>query len=186
MTQLHAQMDHVSSPLVFLHTGVRIDSAEQLLAVEDAALNEGFEGLILRDLGGVYKYGRSTVKERGMLKFKRFMDAEARVVDFEEEMHNSNEAETNELGRTKRSTHKAGLTGKGTMGALVVEGVNGDFKGVQFKIGTGFTAEDRKRWWLARKALTGTVVKYKYFPIGVKDKPRHPVFLGLRDKKDLS
>jgi DNA ligase-1 len=47
--------------------------------------------------------------------------------------------------------------------------------GVEFNIGTGFTAEDR-----AKKDWVGLIVKYKFFPIGVKDKPRHPVYLGLR------
>ena len=32
-----------------------------------------------------------------------------------------------------------------------------------------------------RKGFTGRVAKVKSFPIGVKDKPRHPVFLGWRD-----
>lgn len=157
-----------------------IENRSQLDAYEEAALNKGFEGLILRAPNAPYKCGRSTAKEGYLLKLKRFEDSEAEVIGIEEEMFNGNEAETNELGRTKRSTSKAGLTGKSTMGALIVRDVK---TGVEFNIGTGFTAEDRVWWWewgRTRVVPSGAIVKYKHFPIGVKDKPRHPVYLGLR------
>ena len=149
-----------------------INDEEALLKYEASALAKGFEGLILRDPDGLYKCGRSTIKDQGLLKLKRFEDSEAEIIGVEEEMFNGNEAETNELGRTKRSTAKAGLVGKGTMGAIVVRDL---VSKVEFNIGTGFDAEDRKKDW-----PIGTVVKYKFFPVGVKDKPRHPVYLGVR------
>jgi DNA ligase-1 len=144
---------------------------------ECADLFEGYEGVILRAPLCAYKHGRSTIKEQGMLKLKRFVDGEAEVIDIEEEMHNANEAKTNALGRTERSSHKANLVGKGTMGALVVRDVSTN---VQFKIGTGFTAADRAREW-----KLGTIVKYKHFAHGAKDKPRHPKYVGLRQEFDL-
>lgn len=156
-----------------------IEDRAQLDLYEAAAVAKGFEGVMLRRPDAPYKFGRSTAKEGFLMKVKRFEDSEALVIGVEEEMHNTNEAETNELGRTKRSTAKDGLVGKGTMGALIVRDVK---TGVEFNIGTGFTAEDRSLFWLQRSAYirAGTVVKYKYFPVGVKDKPRHPVYLGLR------
>jgi DNA ligase-1 len=54
---------------------------------------------------------------------------------------------------------------------------------VEFQIGTGFTDLDKQQFWLSDRR--GMTVKYKYFPVGVKDKPRHPVYLGLRHKDDL-
>lgn len=155
------------------HTSVA-DEAE-LLAYETAKVDEGYEGLILRSPSAPYKYGRSTVNEGYLLKLKRFEDAECEIIGIEEEMHNGNEAERNELGRTKRSSAKAGKTGKGTMGALVVRGLNGMFKDVEFNIGTGFTAAQRAGVW-----AIGSTHKYKFFPVGVKDRPRHPVYLGPR------
>lgn len=157
-----------------------IEDRSQLDAYEEAAVNKGFEGLILRAPNAPYKCGRSTVKEGYLLKLKRFEDSEAVVIGVEEEMFNGNEAQTNELGRTKRSTAQAGLTGKGTMGALICRDVK---TGVEFNIGTGFDAQDRVdwwNWWLTGDARAEMVVKYKFFPVGVKDKPRHPVYLGLR------
>ena len=95
---------------------------------------------------------------------------------------NGNEAQTNELGRTKRSTAAAGLSGKGTLGAFLVRDL---VTGVDFSIGTGLTAADRQCFWDKRFDLHGSLVKYKYFPVGVKVAPRHPVFLGFRDARDL-
>jgi DNA ligase-1 len=95
-------------------------------------------------------------------------------------MHNGNEATTNELGRTKRSSHKGNKSGKGRMGALRVKDIH---TGVEFELGTGFTDADKEWWWDDSKL--GLTVKYKFFPVGVKDKPRHPVYLGLRSPIDL-
>lgn len=154
---------------------------EHLLQLEEQCLDKGYEGIIIRTKHGKYKYGRCTLKENNSFKLKRFEDAEAIIVGFEEEMHNGNEAETNELGRTKRSTAKVGLSGKGTLGALICETT----KGVRFNIGSGFDATDRKLFWKNRERLLGLYAKYKHFPIGVKDKPRHPIFLGFRDPIDM-
>lgn len=162
---------------IIVHEHRLIEDADELVAYEHEKVTTGYEGLILRDPRAGYKFGRSTTREGFMLKLKRFEDSEAEIIGIEEEMHNANVAETNELGRTKRSTAKAGLVGKGTMGALVVRDVKTK---VEFNIGSGFTAADRADTW-----KLGDLVKYKFFPVGVKDKPRHPVFLGRRSKLDV-
>lgn len=159
-----------------------IDNLEELLKMEERYLTMGYEGLILRDPNAPYKFGRSTTKEGILLKLKRFEDGEAVVIGLEEEMFNGNEATTNELGRTKRSSHKAGKSGKGTLGALLVRDIATQ---VEFSIGTGLSAEQRANWWRRGDCAHGTIVKYKFFPVGVKEKPRHPVYLGLRDAIDL-
>lgn len=161
-----------------------VHNAEELLAFEAECLKLGFEGLILRDPDVGYKHGRSTLKEAGMLKLKRFSDSEAQIIGMEEEQHNGNVAQTNALGRTERSGAQAGLVGKGTMGALVVRDLK---SGVEFNIGTGFTAKDRTDFWKHRAQIVerGFVVKYKSFKIGEKDKPRFPVFLGPRANWDM-
>jgi DNA ligase-1 len=156
-----------------------IDNEEQLLSFESDCLAEGFEGVMLRDPEGRYKYGRSTLREGGLLKLKRFLDDEAVVVGVVEQMHNDNEAFTGELGQTKRSTAKAGKRPANTLGALVVE--HKTFG--QFEIGTGFTQAQRDDIWT--KDAIGQLVKFKYQPVGVKDKPRCPVFLGFRSTEDL-
>ena len=160
-----------------------IETPAALERLEERYLDMGYEGVMLRDPYGPYKEGRSTENEGYLLKLKRFCDSEAQVLAVQELMTNTNEAEQSPTGHTVRSSKKAGMVGKGTMGALHVR----DLKtGVEFDIGTGFSAADRDWWWKHQACAPGaTIIKYKYFPTGGKDKPRFPVFLGIRDKRDL-
>lgn len=152
-----------------------IEDRSQLDQYEAEQIALGYEGVMLNCGEAAYKFGRATTLGGELLKVKRFEDSEAVVLAVVEEQHNGNEAKTNELGRTKRSSAKAGKTGKGSMGALRVR----DWKtNVEFEIGTGFTAADRAALW-AEPPL-GQTVRYKFFPVGVKNKPRHPVFTGFR------
>lgn len=159
-----------------------IHTEESLLEYEGQCLAEGYEGLILRDPNGPYKFGRSTLKEGIMLKLKRFTDSDAEILEVIEEMENTNEKKTNELGRSKRSSHAIGMIPKGTAGGFRVRDL---VSGVVFDIGTGLTDEDSAFFWANRNEAVGKVLKYKSFEVGVKDKPRFPVFLGLREAWDL-
>lgn len=157
-----------------------IQVADDLNRWEEGYLAMGYEGVMLRHPDGPYKHGRSTAKEGWLLKVKRFEDSEAQVLGATELMHNANEAKRNELGQLERSSRKAGKVGKQMLGALMVK----DLKtGVEFDIGTGFTEDQRKLLWA--QDLVGKVVKYKFQPTGVKEKPRFPVFLGFRDQVDM-
>jgi len=159
-----------------------ITTDDEMIGYEAHCVAVGYEGLILRKPDTLYKYGRSTVKEGHLLKVKRFTDGESVIVGFEEEMENTNAAQVNELGRTKRSTAKAGLVGKQTLGAFQVRDV---VTGVEFSIGTGLTAMQRYDFWTNREHYLGKIIKYKHFEVGAKDAPRHPVFLGMRDERDM-
>lgn len=142
-----------------------VSSAAALSILEKSVLAKGFEGLIVRAPGGKYKFGRSTAKEGLMLKVKHFEDAEGTVQGSEELVHatSPNRAPSNLLG------------------TLVV--VRPD--GVQFRIGSGFSAAQRRELWKKRASLVGKIVKYKFFPIGIKEAPRFPTFQGFRDKADM-
>lgn len=155
-----------------------IHTPEELDAFEAESLAQGFEGVILRCPQGRYKHGRSTAKEGLLLKVKRYADSEAEVIGVEELMRNGNEAFENELGHTARSTAKAGLVPAGVLGALVCRTADG----IEFRIGTGFTAEMRADLW--GRDLIGQLAKFKHFEVGAKDAPRHPVFLGFRHSED--
>ena len=172
---------HITCAQPVVH--VTVNTAEDLLELEAAILEQGHEGVMVRDPEGLYKYGRSTLKQGILLKLKRFVDAEAQIIGFEELMHNANEATTDALGHTERSSHQAGKMPAGTLGALVVKDLT---TSVQFNIGTGFSAEDRATIWARRDQLMGHLVKYKSFAVGVKEAPRFPVFLGFRDVRDMS
>jgi DNA ligase-1 len=181
-TLRHARAHAVAGNLPFARmVTFRIaGSHDELEAIEAERIEEGHEGVIARVPDAPYKFGRSG-KTGPLLKIKRFSDSEAKIVGVYEELHNANEAKRNALGRTERSSHKAGKVGKGTLGGFVLVALNGEYEGVEFRCGTGFTAQERADLWQERESLPGRVVKFKYFAIGAKDKPRHPVNLGFRN-----
>lgn len=152
----------------------------ELNAFEHEVLAEGYEGVMLRRPYAPYKFGRSTAREGYLLKVKRFHDDEFEIVGFEEEMFNANEATTSELGRTKRSSHKANKIPKGRLGALVLK-----YGDTTFNCGTGFNDAERERIWAERERYLGQFAKIKYFAHGIKDVPKLPSFLGIRDVRDM-
>ncbi|UOF79445.1 ligase-like protein [Caudoviricetes sp.] len=168
------------------HTLIR--NTRELDEFETAALHQGYEGVMLRHPVGRYKHGRSTLPEGGLMKLKRFDDAEAIVIGAVELMQNLNEAKVSRTGHLERSSHQANMVGKGALGSLQVRGINGPYKGVVFNIGTGFDEALRYELWLLFTIgkLSGRVIKYKYFASGAKDAPRFPVFIGFRPAEDMS
>ena len=171
-------------PRIQLLPQVLIHNDEELRAFESVIVGQGFEGIMVRNPLGAYKFGRSTAREGYLLKVKRFTDGEAVVIGAEELLHNANEATMDELGYTKRSSHKDGKVPMGTLGALRVRDL---VTGIEFNIGTGYTAAKRAELWAMWLAgtLLGKIAKYKHFEVGVKDAPRFPVFQGFRDPIDI-
>lgn len=162
----------------------------ELLAYEEEILESGYEGVMIRSLTGPYKQGRSTAKQGFLLKLKRFEDAEAVILGTFEWEKNTNTAFKNELGNTARSHEKAGMLGMDVLGGFDVRGLNGPWEGVEFSIGSGFLGAtsktgERAKLWRVRETLVGKIVKYRFFPIGSKDKPRFPTYKGFRDKIDF-
>lgn len=164
----------------------RVTTMEEFERWEEYFIAEGFEGVMLRHPDSPYKFGRSTVKENYLLKVKRFEDAEAEVTGFVEQMLNTNEKVTNELGRSKRSSAKAGKVGKGTLGALQARVLNGRYQGVEFEVGTGFDDKQRQDIWDNQAKYRGAAFTFKSQPVGAYDKPRIPVFKAFRDRAEIT
>ena len=156
---------------------IQVSHKENLEAYFLKEIDYGGEGLIVRNPKGLYKYGRCTAKENNAFKYKPYADDEAVIVSYECEYENTNEVKVNELGRSSRAINKAGLLAKESLGSITVCNEKWGY----FNIGTGFTKEEREELWKDPLKLLNKAVKFKYFPVGIKDKPRHPVFLGFRD-----
>ena len=138
-----------------------VKTADELLAHYADFLNQGFEGLILRRDDAPYKFGRSTTSEAYLLKLKPTQDAEAIVI-----------------GVSIRQRD-------GTLSALRCRNIDGQ----EFLLGGGFSEADRLILTLPDpdgRGLIGKIVKYAYSPGQYTAAPRHPVFLGFRDKRDLT
>lgn len=180
----------VDAPFVRLVEPKLIKTPTELEKYEWKTIAEGFEGVCLRTPESPYKCGRSTVNEGWLVALKRFVDAEAVIIGFEEQEENLNEAKRDEVGSLKRSSHKAGKRGKGTLGAFVCKPAedDGSFRltSETFRIGAGRGLTDvvRQEIWDNRAAYLGKLIKFRYQEHGMKDKPRIPVFLGFRDARD--
>lgn len=145
---------------------------------EEACVRAGWEGIMLRVPHGRYKYGRSTLNEFILTKWKRMERRVARIIDFVEASANQNEAKENALGYTSRSTSKLGRKPKGTLGALICED---PFFPERFKIGTGEGLDDvlKQQIWNNRGEYLNKKLFYDYQVAGSKDRPRIPSFKGF-------
>jgi DNA ligase-1 len=141
-----------------------INTQEDLLAYADEQIALGYEGIMLRSVSAKYKYGRATTNTQELLKYKLFTDAEFECVGVEELMHNENELKTDELGYAERSSCKEGMKPSGMLGALVLKYTD---VSSTFKVGTGFTEQQRKE--LFNSSIVGEMIKVKYQASGMKD-----------------
>ncbi len=176
--------------------GVEVSSIEELLAYEEMILNQGFEGIIIRDPNAPYKYGRCGKTFMGCWRVKRFIDAEFTITEIEEGNTNKNAATINKLGRCERSTHKENMTPNGLVGCLkgrlcndIIDQVSGNVlikKGSEIIVSPGsMSHEDRKYYFENQHELINKIGKFKFFPKGIKDAPRFPIFLSLRNENDI-
>lgn len=161
-------------------------SPEDVIDYEKEMLRRGYEGAMIRSPSGPYKEGRCTLKEGIIFKRKPFVDCEAVIVGFDEEVHNANEARINELGLKKRSHHQDNLIPSGTLGTFTL--TSPLWEGVTFKagLGKGFTADTGQKIWNERDRYLGQTVTIKYQKYGSFDRPRLPNIIKLRPTWDIS
>jgi DNA ligase-1 len=110
-------------------------------------LKEGYEGLMFRNADSRYLIDGRSFN---LLKLKPWKDCEATVYDFQE--------------GTKRLT--------GTLGALMV-----NMEDKKFKVGSGFTDEQRDYIWENQDKYLGSQLTVKYQELTKYGIPRFPTFL---------
>ncbi len=169
-------------PVAWVRQALCRNSSEVEAAIAEN-YESGYEGSIIRSFNGRYKYNRSTLGEQLLLKVKESVDAEMRVTDFIEMQHNNNEAQVNELGLTKRTTHKANKIGAGTLGKM--KGID-LATGQPITVGPGkMTDEEKLHVWLNQDTYRGRISKYRYGKHGVLELPRFPRHIVWRSEIDL-
>jgi len=110
------------------------------------ALKEGYEGLMIKPVNGVYECKRS----KNWLKVKPVIEVTLKVVDVEEG-----------TGRNE-----------GLLGALVCEGTDmGKF--IRVNVGTGLSDADRVDLWKAREEVIGHMVEIKADQITIGEDASH-------------
>lgn len=96
------------------------------------AVAQGFEGIMIKDLGAPYECKRSSF----WMKWKPTITVDLNIVGFEEGTGRN-------LGR---------------LGAIVCEGVDNG-RDIRVNVGSGLSDSDRDEYWLARNDLVGRVVE---------------------------
>lgn len=177
LKSLEARVAYAFNPLLSIVPHTLISNLDELQALEQKFYKDGYEGLMIRDPKGVYKFGRSSEREGILIKMKRFFDDEAVIVEVYEQLENTNEAKKDALGRTKRSSAKANKIPKNTLGGFVLEK-----DGLRFKVGggPGLTMQVRSELWAIKDQLIGQMLKYKFQKDGMVDLPRFTQYIGIR------
>lgn len=153
-------------------------TAAQVRDVEAGYLDQGYEGLILRNPKGIYKNGRSTVNEGYLMKLKRFVDGEAIALRLEEAQQNNNELTRDELGRAKRASNQENKSGKGMIGTIIgLDKVWGEIR-----ISPGIMPHsERTALWHSPASILGRTIHWRSFGYGVMNAPRFARYYGIRE-----
>ena len=154
------------------------NNAQEVEKLFEKALAFGVEGLILRDPNGRYKYGRGTVKEGIIYKVKPFETFDANILGVVQstEVDASAEKTITELGYSKTSQKKGDRVLIEKAAAFSV-----DYQGKILKVSLAMTDEEKVEVWKKRDSFLGTWIEFKAMKVGMKDLPRHPVFLRYVD-----
>ena len=110
---------------------------------------------------------------------------------------NGNDAKKNTLGRTERSSAKAGMVPNGQVGSIqgtmladFIDPITGKLlfaKGLPITVGSGeMTVVEAIFYWSRPDAIVGHAVKFKHMTHGVKDLPRFPTYMSHRLAADMS
>ena len=137
---------------------VKVKDNAEFEAFAEAVIAKGGEGAVVREPNSPYERKRS----KNALKYKKFKDAEC------------------EVAAINAGTGKyTGLMGSVICKSLGAAGSNPDEQipyGVKFKVGSGFSDEER-----ANPPKIGSVITYKYQNLTAKGLPRFPIFLRVRE-----
>ena len=145
IAMMHELVAKVNQPHVQVIAQYKVDSLQQLQAHLDRVVKAGGEGLMLHHGDAQYQ----TKRVAHLLKLKSYSDAEAVVL-------------AHLPGKGKY---------KGMLGAIKVR----DSFGVEFKIGTGFSDEQRRH-----PPPIGATITFKYFGKTVNQVPRFASFMRVR------
>jgi len=134
---------------------IKVKDNAEFEAFAEAVIAKGGEGAVVREPNAPYERKRS----KNALKYKKFKDAECEVTAIN-------------AGAGKY----AGLMGSVTCKTLSAAGSKQIPRGVKFKVGSGFSDEER-----VNPPKIGSIITYKYQNLTAKGLPRFPIFLRVRE-----
>ena len=155
-------LNNKSDALYFLpdiYTGHDVSKIEELM--KGVVRTEDWEGLVIKFTDSLYEWKRS----KNWLKVKAFDEMDLIVKGYEEGSNS--------------------LVGK--LGALICEVEHPTLGHIEAKVGSGYSEEERNRFWSMRDNLVGRVISVQYFEQTVNSTTgtkslRFPVFLELKEE----
>ena len=141
-----------------IYVGSEISKIDELLAKAKA---KDWEGVMVRFSDSKYEWKRS----KELLKVKPFKEMDAYITGYEEGI-NSNQ---------------------GRLGAFVCEVNHPEFGNLKFKVGGGFSEDERIEFWRNRDELIGRIISVQYFEVTENTTThqlsvRFPDFLELKEE----
>ncbi len=196
-TLLECKVEELNHPRIHLVPYRVVNNLQELQAAIDEFAAMGYEGTITRNPRAPYKEGRATKKGQQIWRVKPWADAEILVTGITEGESNQNEAEKSTLGRTKRSSAKAGKVPNGQVGSIQGT-LLADFrhpltgalmfkKGLEITVSPGeMTVAEAVDLFNNPDKIVGHIVKFQHMTHGVKDLPRFPGYKSHRLPQDMS
>ena len=132
-----------------------IRSEESLMSYEDKCCNEGYEGIMARNIQSEYLFG---YRSKDLLKVKRFLDSEYKIVDF---------------------THGSSIELECCI--FICETPEGE----RFNVRPVGTHEERKVMYKNGASYVGKLLTVKYQELSNDNVPRFPVGLHIREDWDM-
>ena len=187
-----AALKHKRVHLVPYEEATTMEDVLRIIASHAAA---GYEGTIFRNPDAQAKEGRPTKRGQELLRAKPWDTAEILVTGITEGEENQNEAKTNTLGRTERSSAKAGKVPNGRVGSIqgtmvadYVSPITGKLlfpKDLPVTISKGaMTEEEALHYFKHQDEIVNHIVKFKHMIHGVFELPRMGGYVSHRLKQD--
>ena len=132
-----------------------IRTEEALMSYEDRCHDEGYEGIMARNIQSEYLFG---YRSKDLLKVKRFLDAEYKIVDF---------------------THGTSIELECCI--FICETPEGE----RFNVRPVGTHEERKAMYKNGASYVGKLLTVKYQELSNDNVPRFPVGLHIREDWDM-
>jgi DNA ligase-1 len=158
-------------------------NAQEVNDYFEKVLEQGFEGLVLRNPESLYKFGRFSVKEAGAFKLKPWVTVDAQIIGFIQATRVNEDVEktVTELGysRTSKKAEDRHLIEKAQ--AFVVK-----YEDKEVSVPIAMTDTEKEYIWNHQDEYLGKWIEYKFMSVGMKKDglPRIPKFIRMREDKD--
>ena len=193
--KLKAYVEKLNHPRVKLVPSYTANNREELDTLVAKFFEDGYEGAIIRNPRSRLKEGRPT-KEGQLWRIKPWASTEMLVTGVTEGEENTNEATTNSLGRTERSSAQEGMVPNGRVGSIqgtliadCYSSITGKLlfpKGLAVTVSKGsMSHEEAKHYFENQDRIIGHIIKFSHMEHGVKDLPRFPGYISHRMKEDM-